>query len=69
MTNQALITRLNYARKIAQELKLLLHEDSLHRLQLHQEYSLDTDASKWTPDLYIRCQLVEELCKSLDNLN
>lgn len=57
------------AGKIAQELHSLLHEDALHRLGLYQEYSQDTDYSKWTPDLYLRCQLIERLCRKLENLN
>ncbi len=69
MTNQDLTTRINDARKLAQELQKLLYEDALHRLRLYQKYSSDNDTSKWTPNLYIRCQLVEELCSKLNSLN
>ena len=55
--------------KIAEELHHLLYEDAHHRLGLYQEYSRDTNNSKWTPDLYLRCQLVEKLCQKLENLN
>ena len=54
MIDQDLKTRINDAKKIAEELQYLLHEDSLHRLRLYQEYSSDTDSGKWTPDLYLR---------------
>ena len=63
-----LSARIDDANKIAQELHHLLHEDALHRLRLYRDYSQDTDNSKWTPDLYLRCQLAERLCSKLDNL-
>ncbi len=62
-----LTARINDASKIARELHDLLHEDALHRLQLYHEYSADIDDSKWTPDLYLRCHLVESLCRKLSN--
>ncbi len=68
MTVQDLTARIDDASKIAMELHDLLHEDALHRLSLYQEYSRDTDKSKWTPDLYLRCHLIEILCKKLNNL-
>jgi hypothetical protein len=61
-------TCIDDANKIARALQDLLHEDALHRLGLYQEYCRDTDNSKWTPDLYLRCQLAESLCKKLENL-
>ena len=67
MKAQDITTRIDDASKIAQELHHLLHEDAIHRLRLHQEYAWDTDNSKWTPDLYLRCQLVERLCEKLEN--
>ena len=69
MTNKDLNTRIKDARMIAEELHHLLHKDSLHRLRLYQKYSRDAETSKWTPDLYLRCQLVEALCRKLNNLN
>ncbi len=63
-----LSARIDDANKIAQELHHLLHEDAFHRLRLYQGYSRDTDNSKWTPDLYLRCQLAERLCRKLNNL-
>ena len=56
------------ARSIAAELKNLLREDSLHRLDLYLKYAHDPEATKWTPDLYHRSQLAEALCRKLDNL-
>ena len=69
MTNQELTKRINEVRMIAQELHNLLHKDALHRLRLYQEYSQDTDTGKWMPDLYVRCKLVEGLCRKLNSLN
>ena len=69
MTNQSLYTGLNDAREIAQELHNLLHDDAIHRLLLYKEHSRDSDTGKWTPDLYLRCQLIEELCRKLKSLN
>ncbi len=54
---------------IAKELYDLLHDDALHRLCLYQEYSRDKDTTKWTPNLYRRCQLAELLHKKLSSLN
>ena len=69
MTKQDLTKCINDASGIAQELLNLLHEDALHRLRLYQEYPPDTDTGKWSPDLYLRCQLVEGLCRKLNSLN
>jgi len=66
MKNQTLQSRLNDARKIARELHTLLHEDAVHRLTLYQAYSYDLDATKWNPNLYQRCQLVEALRRKLE---
>jgi hypothetical protein len=55
------------ARKIAKQLNELLHEDALHRLKLHDQYAHET--SKWTPNLYHRCQLMEALCRKLSDIN
>ena len=63
-----LTKRINEAISIARELNELLHEDALHRLRLYKEYSYDADALKWNPNLYQRCQLVEALCRKLNNL-
>lgn len=68
MMEKDLTKRINEAIKIARELNGLLHEDALHRLRLYKEYSYDTDALKWNPNLYQRCQLVEALCRKLDGL-
>lgn len=67
MKNQNLETRLNQARKIARELHNLLHEDAVHRLTLYQTYSYEYDSSKWSPNLYQRCQLVEALRRKLED--
>lgn len=67
MKNQNLELRLNQARKIARELHNLLHEDAVHRLTLYQNYSNDLDATKWSPNLYQRCQLVEALRRKLED--
>ena len=64
-----LTKQINEAILIARELNGLLHEDALHRLRLYREYKYDDDTLKWTPNLYHRCQLVEALCRKLDNLN
>lgn len=57
--------RISEALLIADQLHHLLHEDALHRLDLYQKYSRDPDASKWSPDLYKRCQLVDALRRKL----
>jgi hypothetical protein len=67
MKTQSLQSRLIDARKIAKELHNLLHEDAVHRLTLYQTYSYDQDATKWTPNLYQRCQLVEALRRKLES--
>jgi len=66
MKNQNLESRLNDARKIAKELHSLLHEDAVHRLTLYQTYTSDYDSTKWSPNLYQRCQLVEALRRKLE---
>jgi pyruvate-formate lyase-activating enzyme len=55
------------ARKIARQLNDLLHEDALHRLKLHDEYSHENE--KWSPNLYHRCQLMEALCRKLNEID
>lgn len=55
------------AKKIARQLNDLLHEDALHRLKLHGEYS--PEDTKWTPNLYHRCQLMEALCRKLNEID
>lgn len=57
--------RLHEALLIVDQLQHLLHEDALHRLHLYQKYSQDPDATRWSPDLYIRCQLVDALRRKL----
>ena len=54
------------ARALVEELHNLLHEDALHRLELYQKYSRDPDETKWSPNLYHRCQLVEKLKQKLE---
>lgn len=65
MTNQQQNRNINEARALAKELYDLLHDDALHRLRLYQKYSYDVDDSKWSPNLYQRCQLIEALCRKL----
>ena len=67
MKNQNLELRLNQAKKIARELHNLLHEDAVHRLTLYQTYSYDQNTTKWSPNLYQRCQLVEALRRKLED--
>ena len=67
MKNQNLESRLHQARKIARELHSLLHEDVVHRLTLYQTYAKDFDGTKWSPNLYQRCQLVEALRRKLED--
>lgn len=67
MKNQNLEVRLNQAKKIARELHNLLHEDAVRRLTLFQTYAYDYDTSKWSPNLYQRCQLVEALRRKLED--
>ena len=55
------------ARKIARQLNELLHEDALHRLKLHDQYYHED--KKWTPNLYHRCQLMEALCRKLNDID
>ena len=62
----ALSNQINEARQIAEHLYNLLHEDALHRLDLYQKYALDNNASRWSPDLYKRCQLIEALRRKLN---
>lgn len=66
MTNADLNTQLHEARTIVEHLHHLLHEDAMHRLELYQKYSRDPDATRWSPDLYKRCQLIDALRKKLD---
>ncbi len=68
MTEQDEICVIFEVRAIAKELNQLLREDSLHRLRLNQEYSLDPNALTWSPDLVRRALLAEALNKKLDNL-
>ena len=67
MKHQNLQSRLNDAKKIARELHNLLHEDAVHRLTLYQTYAWENDTSKWSPNLYQRCQLVEALRRKLED--
>lgn len=69
MTENELSKRINEAIMIAGKLNELLHDDALHRLQLYKEYSHESDTQKWNPNLYQRCQLVEALCRKLNNLD
>ena len=73
MRNMAVKTRhpqnaIDDARALVEELHDLLHEDALHRLELYQKYSREPDDSKWSPNLYHRCQLVEKLKQKLNEL-
>ena len=63
-----LVNRVHEARRIARALCDLLHEDSLHRMQLYVKYARDPADNRWTPDLYRRCQLAEALCEKLETL-
>ena len=65
MNHNDIDKRINEARLIAEQLHDLLHEDALHRLDLYQKYSRDPEATKWSPDLYKRCQLVDALRRKL----
>lgn len=65
MNNSDFDKRISEARRIAEQLHDLLHEDALHRLDLYQKYSCDPDAARWSPDLYKRCQLVDALRRKL----
>jgi len=56
------------ARELAEKLHQLLREDSVHRLRLYNEYSLDLDALTWTPDLYHRASIADALCKKLEDI-
>ena len=69
MMDQDMVTVVNEAKMIAKELYDLLHEDAIHRLCLYQDYSNDRDTSRWTPNLYRRCQLAELLYKKLNSFN
>jgi len=66
MAKDNLYRRIHDARQIVEQLHNLLHEDALHRLDLYREYSHDNNSSKWSPDLYQRCQLVEVLRQKLN---
>lgn len=66
MAKQNLNRRIHDARVIVEQLHSLLHEDAMHRLDLYQEYSHDRNATKWSPDLYQRCQLIEVLREKLN---
>ena len=68
MSDKKTVDCITEAKKIAKQLNDLLHDDALHHLQLFQEYSNDRQA-KWSPNLYHRCQLVEALCRKLNNID
>jgi hypothetical protein len=68
MMNKEISSNISEAIHIARELNGLLHEDALHRLRLYKEYSRETESPKWNPNLYLRCQLAEALCRKLENL-
>lgn len=63
-----LTNEIKEVRLIAEHLYNLLHEDALHRLDLYKKYTYENDATRWSPDLYKRCQLIEALCRKLDTL-
>lgn len=63
-----LSNQIDEARQIAEHLYNLLHEDALHRLDLYQKYAHDNNASRWSPDLYKRCQLIEALRRKLNTI-
>ena len=56
------------ARETAEKLNEFLQEDTMPRLQLYQESSLDRDVLKWTPGLYRKALLADVLCKKLDSI-
>ena len=68
MTDQDEIAAIFELSAIAKELHHLLREDSMHRLRLTQEYSMDPNTLKWTPDLVRRALLADTLSKKLDSL-
>ena len=68
MTNQSETSAIFEARELAEKLHQLLRDDSMHRLRLYHEYSLDSDDLKWTPDLYRRAVIADTLCKKLENI-
>ena len=68
MTNQSETAAIFEARELAEKLHQLLRDDSMHRLRLYREYSLDSDGLTWTPDLYRRAVIAETLCKKLEDM-
>ena len=68
MTNQSETAAIFEARELAEKLHQLLRDDSVHRLRLYHEYSLDLDDLTWTPDLYRRASIADALCKKLEDM-
>jgi len=68
MSNQNKIASIYEARELAEKLHQLLRDDSVHRLRLYHEYSLDYDTLTWTPDLYHRASIADALCKKLEDI-
>ena len=68
MSNQNKTASILEARELAEKLHQLLRDDSVHRLRLYNEYSLDLDALTWTPDLYHRASIADALCKKLEEI-
>jgi len=68
MTTKSETAAIFEARELAEKLCQLLRDDSVHRLRLYHEYSLDSDDQTWTPDLYRRAIIAETLCKKLENI-
>ncbi len=68
MSNQNKTASIFEARELAEKLHQLLRDDSMHRLSLYHEYSLDSDDQTWTPDLYRRAVIADTLCKKLENI-
>ena len=68
MSNQNKPASIFKARELAEQLHQLLRDDSVHRLRLYHEYSLESDALTWTPDLYRRASIADALCKKLEDI-
>ena len=68
MTTKSETATIFEARELAEKLCQLLRDDSMHRLRLYHEYSLDSDGLTWTPDLYRRAVIAETLCKKLEDM-
>ena len=68
MSNQNKTASIFEVRELAEKLHQLLRDDSVHRLRLYHEYSLDLDVLTWTPDLYHRASIADALCKKLEDM-